>query len=383
MRRFLGYYRQFEELSPDEVSRQFRQRRDEQRAQGLTETPPLDLNTPAWHEPPHPEIVNAATFALRRAVNAYPEAGAGVLAEALAARHGVEPSQVAVGHGAGELLRAACQALLAGAGSGGEVAIAWPGWGPLPRLVHEAGGRPVPVPLGRGGGPDIDALAAAAGPATRAVVLCSPNDPTGGTVDADDLRRLGAALLPGTWILLDAALADFEAPERDLAPLTRELDRLLVFRSFSKAHAMAGFRAGYAIGPEGEGELLGRLGPTLGVSAPAQAGMTWAVAYGERYLPRRRELAHREREHLAAVLAGTDLAFPPGTGPLLWLSSASMSGPELSAGLAARRIFVTPGASWGDERHVRLALRGPAATDRLASALKDLLDEPRDQDGSR
>ena len=282
------------------------------------------------------------------------------------------------GHGASELLRAACQALLAGAGAGSrepEVAMAWPGWGPLPRLVHEAGGRPVPVPLGRDGAPDVDALASAAGPATRAVALCSPNDPTGGTVAAGDVRRLAGALPAGAWILLDAALADFEAPDADLAALTSELERLLVFRSFSKAHAMAGFRAGYAVGPRGEGELLGRLEPALGTSAPAQAGMTWAVANGERYLPRRRALAAAEREHLAAVLAGTDLAFTPGTGPLLWLSSASHSGPEIAAGLAARRIFVTPGTAWGDDRHVRLALRGPSATDRLASALKDLLGE--------
>ena len=379
MRRFLGYYRQFEELTPEEVSRGFRQRRDEDRARAVTEQPALDLNTPAWHEPPHAEIVNAATFALRRAVNAYPEAGGPALAAALAARHGVEPAQVVAGHGAGELLRTACQALLAGAGSDSrppEVAIAWPGWGPLPRLVHEAGGRPVPVPLGRDGAADVDALAAAAGAGgagLRAVALCSPNDPTGGTVGADDLRRLAKALPAGVWILLDAALADFEEPGPDLAALTIELDRLLVFRSFSKGHAMAGFRAGYAVGPEADGELLARLAPVLGVSAPAQAGMTWAVANGERHLPRRRALAAAEREHLAAALAGTDLAFPPGTGPLLWLSSASLSGPELAAGLAARRIFVTPGASWGDERHVRVALRGPEATDRLASALKDLL----------
>src|SRR5215208_2762551 len=375
MRRFLGYYRQFEELSPEEVSRDLRRRRDEEKAQSLTETPALDLSSPAWHEPPHAEIVNAATFALRRAVNAYPDAGAEALSAALAARHGVEPAQVVAGHGAGELLRAACQALLAGAGSEGEIALAWPGWGPLPRIVHEAGGRPVPVPLGRDGAADVKALAAAAGAGgagLRAVALCSPNDPTGGTVGADDVRRLASALPAGTWILLDAALADFEEPGSDLAALTAELDRLLVFRTFSKAHAMAGFRAGYAVGPEGGSELLGRLAPVLGVSAPAQAGMTWAVANGERYLPRRRELAAAEREHLAAMLAGTDLAFPPGTGPLLWLSSASLSGKDLAAGLAASRIFVTPGSAWGDDRHVRVALRGPAATDPLAAALRYL-----------
>ena len=372
MKRFLGYYRQFEELSPEEVSRDLRRRRDEEKAQSLTETPALDLSSPAWHEPPHAEIVNAATFALRRAVNAYPDAGAEALSAALAARHGVEPSQVVAGHGAGELLRAALQALLAGAGTSGEVAIAWPGWGPLPRLVHEAGGRPVPVRLGPDGAADVEALAAAAGPATRAVVLCSPNDPTGGTVDAGALRRLAAALPQTTWILLDAALADFEAPEADLAPLTGELERLLVFRSFSKAHAMAGFRAGYAVGPAGAGELLGRLGPTLGISAPAQAGMTWATANGERYLPRRREHAATERDHLEAVLAGTGFSFPRGTGPLLWLAGDGLSGKELAAELAAKRIFVAPGAAWGDEHHVRIALRGPEATDRLATALKEL-----------
>ena len=375
MRRFFEYYRQFEELAPEEVSRELRERRDEEQARAVTEQPALDLASPGWHEPPHAEIVNAATFALRRAVNAYPDPAAGALIETLAARHGAEAAQVVAGHGAGELLRAACQAILAGAERDPrppEVAIAWPGWGPLPRLVHEAGGRPVPVPLGRDGAADPAALAAAAGPRTRAVALASPNDPTGGTIDATAIRRLASDLPPGTWILLDAALADFEAPDADLATLTGELDRLIVFRSFSKAHAMAGFRAGYAVGHAGSRELLAQLAPTLGVSSPAQAGMIWATVNVERHLPRRRALAAGQRDRLATALAGSELAFPPGTGPLVWLSSGSHTGAELAAHLAGRRIFVTPGTAWGDDRHVRIALRGPDATDRLTAALHEL-----------
>lgn len=363
MRRFLDYYRQFEEMPPDEFSRELRARRDEERARELTEVPPLDLASPAWHEPPHPEIVNAATFALRRAVNAYPDAAATALRQVLAARHGVAPDQVVAGHGAGELLRAALHAVV---GGGGEVLVGWPGWGHLPRLVAEAGGEPVPV------APEVTALLAAAGERTRAVALCSPNDPTGGTVTAEDVRRLAAGLPAGAWILLDAALADFEPPDADLAPLTTELDRLLVFRSFSKAHGMAGFRAGYAVGPDGAGELLARLAPPGGASAPAQAGMAWAAENGERYLGRRRAAAARERERLAAALAGTAFAFPEGTGPLVWLSHTEHDGPALSNHLAAARVFVTPGTSWGDDRHVRVALRTSAATDRLAAALHDL-----------
>ena len=141
IRRLRDYYRQFEELSPEEISLELRERRDAERASALTEVHPLDLTTPAWHEPPDAEAVNAATYALRRAVNAYPDDT--VLREALAERHGVSADHVAPGHGAGELLHAAFGAI----GAGGRVAIAWPGWSPLPGLVHEAGGTPVPVPL--------------------------------------------------------------------------------------------------------------------------------------------------------------------------------------------------------------------------------------------
>ncbi|MEA2292162.1 MAG: histidinol-phosphate aminotransferase, partial [Solirubrobacteraceae bacterium] len=151
MRRLFDYYRQFEELTPEEVSARLLERRDEERAKAVTGVPLLDLSSPAWPGPPHPDAVNAGTFALRRALNAYPDPVP--LREAIAARHGVAPEQVATGHGAGELLRAA----LAAIAPGGEVAIAWPAWGPLPRLVHEAGGTPVTVGLDDGGAPEADA----------------------------------------------------------------------------------------------------------------------------------------------------------------------------------------------------------------------------------
>jgi histidinol-phosphate/aromatic aminotransferase/cobyric acid decarboxylase-like protein len=362
MRRFFEYYRQFEELAPEEVSAELRARRDEEKARALTEQPALDLTSAAWHEPPHAEVVNAATFALRRAVNAYPDASAEPLREAIADAEGVEPDRVVAGHGAGELMRAACAAVV----GGGEVAIAWPGWGPLPRLVHEAGGQPVPVPLRDDGVPDVDALLEAAGERTAAVALATPNDPTGGTVAAGDLERLARGLPEHTWLFLDLALAGFD---EEPAPVPAGA-RVLAFHSFSKAHAMAGFRAGFAIGPAGD--LLARLSPVGGVAAPAQAGMLWAVSNAGRAVARRRELAAAERDRLRAALADTPLSFPAGAGPLVWLSSARHSGAEIASHLAARRIFVTPGSAWGDDRHVRIALRGPDATDRLAEALAEL-----------
>ncbi len=75
MRRLFERYRQFQALPPDKVSRELIERRDEQRAREVVFVPELDLSRTAWHEPPHPEAVNAATFALRRRMNAYPDPG--------------------------------------------------------------------------------------------------------------------------------------------------------------------------------------------------------------------------------------------------------------------------------------------------------------------
>ena len=63
------------------------------------------------------------------------------------------------------------------------------------------------------------------------------------------------------------------------------------------------------------------------------------------------------------------MAAAPSGLPFAWLSSSDEDGPALAARLAAAQVFVAPGRLWGDERHVRAALRGPAAVDRLAAAL--------------
>ena len=333
MRRFFDYYRQFEELPPEEISRELRSRRDAERA--VVGVPTLDLSGAGWHEPPHPEVVNAATFALRRAVNAYPDATP--LIDAIARSHDVDPDRVVVGHGAGELLRAVLRMVA----PDGEVLVAWPGWGPLPRLVHEAGATPVPVALA-----ELDRARPA-----RALVVGRPADPTGAVPSV-------AELTGDHWLILDEALAGFldDAPRLDPP-------RVIPVRSFSKAHAMAGFRAGYAIVPEGT--PTEPLTPVHGVGAAALAGALWAVEKGATSVGLRREACARERERLAAG----PFAVAPGAGPYAWLETR---GRPLAEELAARRIFVAPGTAWGDDAHVRVTLRDAAATDRLLEALHEI-----------
>ena len=353
MKRLFGYYRQFDELSPEEVSQELLARRDEERRRHPATSPPLDLSGAAWLGPPHPEAINAATFALRRAVNAYPDSAP--LRAAIAASHDIDPGRVAIGHGAGELIRSAL-----GAVATPETEVLWPGWGLLPGLVSEAGASPVPVeaaelaarrgraaaapPPAAGAPPAAAPPRPAASPAARTLVAARPNDPTGAIVTLEDL-------VGEHWLILDEALAGFAELEVVDHP------RVIQVRSFSKAHALAGLRIGYAIVPDGGPDLS----PVLGVGAPALAAATWAVENGAESVRRRREQADAARARLAA-----EFPVAPGAGPYAWLAL------PVAEELAARRIYVAPGIAWGDEEHVRVTLPADAAAlDRLLEALRD------------
>jgi histidinol-phosphate/aromatic aminotransferase/cobyric acid decarboxylase-like protein len=370
-RKLVDYYRQFEAMSPEENAHRLREARKEQRSRELARVDELDLRSSAWHEPPDPEIVNAATFALRRSINRYPEPDAGPAVAAIASHHGVPESQVALGHGAGQLLQGALRELAAD----GEVVMPWPSWAPLPALAHRAGAHPVPVPLAADGSADLDALAGAVTDRTRAMLICSPNDPTGAVVSRDDLRAFAERLRPEITVIVDEALVELAAEDASVVPLLGELPNLLVLRSFSKAWAMAGLRVGYVLGSPEDAEALAALSPGQGVASPAQAAVAAALddeMRGRLRLQQRRLLAARERAHLMQGIEGTPFAVDRSEVHLVWMRGEGMTAAQITHGLVGQRIHVTSGADWGDEEHVRVALRDRPATDRLIAALRVL-----------
>ncbi len=367
-RRLLDYYRQFEALSPEESASRLRARRIEERSLELSRIDDLDLASTAWHLPPDPEIVNAATFALRRSINHYPETGVGPAVRAIAAHHGVPEERVALGHGAGQLLQAALRELAAG----GDVILPWPSWAPLPALAGRAGARPVAVPLAADGGPDFAALTAALTEETRSVVLCSPNDPTGTLVDRGALRTFAESLPPEVSVLVDEALVELAPPGASVAPLLDELPNLVVLRSFSKGWAMAGLRVGYVLGSSADTELMSALTPGQGVASPAQAAVVAALEDADRAAARlrvRQITAAAERDRLRTALADTPFSFGASEAHIVWLRGENMTAAQLVHGLAGQRISVEPGATWGDDDHVRVTLRDRPATERLVAAL--------------
>jgi histidinol-phosphate aminotransferase len=373
----LDYYRQFAGMSDEEVSQQLRERAEEQRRRALARIDLLDLSRTTWHELPHPDVVNAVTFAARGALHAQPDPSAEELRRELGRRNGIEPERVVVGHGAAQLLAAAARLLL---GSGDELLTPWPSYGLYPVMAQRAGARATPVPNGH----DLERLLAAVTPRTRAIALCNPNDPTGEHLTAAALGELLDALPEHVSLLLDEALADFVMAERGAdgaaagtaSPTLALLDehpRLLIFRTFSKVYGLAGLRAGYALGGPGAEELLARMTPELGVGLPVQVGALEALRRCDGQVAQRRAAVAAERARLLDALNDLPLDARPSEANVLWLRPTGLSGGELAIRLERSGVRVMSGANVGDEQHVRVTLQSPAATDRLLEALRTAL----------
>ena len=170
------------------------------------------------------------------------------LGAALAAREGVATNNIVIGTGSGELLRAL--GLLYGR-DGGEIIAAHPTYDELPSYAQHWGATMKFVPVDAQLRLDLPAMHAALSPRTRAVYLCNPNNPTGTSLPAPHMREFVRSLPPTTIAIVDEAYMDFAAAGEtaSVAGLVPEGQRVVVLRTFSKIHGMAGLRCGYAIAP--------------------------------------------------------------------------------------------------------------------------------------
>ena len=195
--------------------------------------------------PPQDAVVEAITRAAT-GVNRYPEMTGESLTQALARRWGVEAEQVVVGNGSVALIQHLLDAVCE---PGDEVVIPWRSFEAYPICVAVAGARAVRVPLTPDARHDVPAMLAAITPRTRVVMACTPNNPTGTILTAEELAELVAGVPRDVVVLIDEAYLDFVTDPRagDALTLLAGAPNLVVSRTFSKAHALAGMRVGYLV----------------------------------------------------------------------------------------------------------------------------------------
>jgi histidinol-phosphate aminotransferase len=366
----LDYYRQFDDMDEEEVNQGLRKKRRREKEMELQVVPNLDLSSTEWPDFPNSEVMNAAIFAARGRVNGYPDRFASGIRGHLAERHGLDPEQIVFGNGATELLQEAALVLLS---PGDELVTHWPSYPLFPLMAARAGGRPVAVD-GAGGAADPEALLAAVTDRTRVVVVCNPNDPTGDYLPSQSLQWLLSQLPDHVHVFLDEAYIHFQdiEPVDACLRLVGDFPRLLVFRTFSKAYGMAGLRAGYVAGSTEAARELEAISPPLGVNALTQVAVEYALSHGDGEVDRRRNLVIEQRKRVLAAIPGLPVDASASQGNFIWMTKPGMSGAMLASRLENEGVIVAPGGPLGADDHVRVAVRGAAASERLIAALEKL-----------
>ena len=270
--------------------------------------------------PPLPSVMTAVASAAGD-LHRYPSIAAEQLREALALRWGVGIENIGLGAGSVEV---ASQLIHATTDPGDGVMFAWRSFEAYPILATVAGAIPQPIPNTADGGHDLAAMAAAITPRTRVVFLCNPNNPTGSVLTASAVDEFLRAVPRDVLVVIDEAYVHFNRhPETAVGiELFRAHPNVAVLHTFSKAYGLAGLRLGYAIGPRGLIEALGKVAVPFAVTSLAQrAGIASLEAEDE--LRERIDALVAERERVHAGMADAGLPVLPSGANFLWLSTGA------------------------------------------------------------
>ena len=217
---------------------------DEPQAPARLPEHPIQLNSNENPYGPSPAALAAMTASQRVAAR-YPDSNEERLVEAIAATHMVEPEQVLLGCGSGEILRMADMAFL---GPDKSVVAAEPTFEAVLEYARVTRARAVKVAQTADHRHDLPAMASACDAATGLVYVCNPNNPTGTIVKHDELARFLEQVPKTARVLLDEAYFHFVVDEGYTSGFEWPgYPNLVVVRTFSKIYGLAGMRLGYAV----------------------------------------------------------------------------------------------------------------------------------------
>jgi aspartate/methionine/tyrosine aminotransferase len=291
-----------------------------------------------------------------------------------------DPAGIVVSAGAKQALFNACFTLF---GPGDDVLVPAPYWTSYPEIITLARARPVIVP-GRAEHAlkvDVEALEAAATPATRGIIINSPGNPTGAIYDRHELDAILLwAAERGLWVISDEIYGRLcytgqrATSVLDLDPSL--LERVILVDGVSKTFAMTGWRIGFSYSsPELAGHFSALQGHiTSGASSPAQAAalaayrdeprVQEAVLAMVRVFRRRRQ---RAAEALRAILPLAEFTTPDGAFYIFFRVDAyyDENRPDSSRFcqdlLERAGVALVPGVAFGDDRYVRMSFAAPEA----------------------
>jgi histidinol-phosphate aminotransferase len=312
--------------------------------------------------------VAAAVAAGGSRVNLYPDFYCYELQHAIARQVGVAAEQVLPAAGSSELIVMIARAYL----DATSAAV-------LPRYsfhsyhsaVQSVGGESVVVGV-RDWLPDFDALLDAVTPRTRLLYLASPNNPTGATAAVTDIERFAEELPEHVVLVLDEAYHDYLPASARPDPL-RLLSRrraLLIMRTFSKIHGLAGLRVGYGLADEQLLQALRRLQSPFSVSSVAQVAAVAALS-DVQFTDASRQLNATERERLTRELDARGIECLRSAANFVLARVGD--GEQVARALMRQGVIVRAVGNYALEEWIRVTIGLPYQNDLFLSKLDGVL----------
>jgi aspartate aminotransferase len=282
----------------------------------------------------------------------------------------VAPENVIISSGAKQAIMVALQSIL---DPNDEVVFPVPYWVSYPDMVKLAGGVPVPVAASDGGfQPSIADITQALGSYTKAIILNSPNNPSGVTYSADFIAEVVKLCeRRGIWLIMDDTynrlIFDGRQPVNcyDYATDLSEQSQLILINCVSKMYAMTGFRIGWAVANREVIRAMANIQSqqTSGAAAPSQWAAVGALNGVQSSIEALRMTLENNRnimvERLKAI-PGVRVTQPDGTFYCFPdFSAYEKSSQKLSQMLLDQvRVVTVPGKEFGMEGHLRLSFCG-------------------------
>jgi len=317
----------------------------------------------------------AAVEAARRVLEhpeTYPDGQSAALREAIAAAHGLNAANILCTNGSDEALGLLAQTYL---GPGDEGVFTEHGFLVYRIYIQAAGAVPVVVKE-KDERADVDAILAAVTEKTRIVFLANPNNPTGTYIPFEEVRRLHAGLPKHVLLVLDAAYAeyvrrnDYEAG----VELVAASENVVMTRTFSKIHGLAGLRIGWVYAPAHILDALNRVRGPFNVNAVAIAAGAAAVA-DKAHVEKAAEHNNRWLAWVSDELTRLGLRVTPSVGNfvLIHFDGSGKSAAEADEFLIARGFILRRVGGYGFPNALRMTIGTEEANRGVVAALKELL----------
>ncbi|RCL45012.1 MAG: histidinol-phosphate transaminase [Halieaceae bacterium] len=324
----------------------------------------IKLNTNEHALPPAESVLAVLKSASGEALRRYPDPTASALRSVISAAESVPPDHIFVGNGSDEVLAHLWFALLKGRRV--QTLDTTYGFYPVWAGLYDADLAEVPVLADFS--VDVDALKND----DAAIVLANPNAPTGRALKPDHIASLVDSI-HDRLVVVDEAYFGFGA--ETAVPLVADHDNLIVTRSLSKSHALAGMRVGYAIAQPGLIEGLNRVKDSFNsypLDAIAQA-VAAAAIQDKQWLMDASQQVREVREVMIAGLQTIGFEVLPSQANFIFTEHQSLGGKQIFDALRARDILVRRWDKQRIENWLRISVGTMAQAERLLLVMREIV----------